>query len=280
MCHIAVEIVPGTAQLRIEGTVLVDRLRHRVCAAVAEAFGEGWSIHDAMRVVQGSAWHALDGPAQLHAEAVGGARVTVLHPHDGPVEVLGSARGATLVRDRCGTAGWMRDELGPARDPPRLPPPTSHDPADLVQAARGFIGVPYVWGGTDRDGVDCSGLVQRAAWSASSVALPRNTADLWALGAEPGQPPPGSGHLVFVWTRAEPQRHVGITAGDAVIHASASRAAVVADPVPRLYEAADRVDHLRFEAVIALALRCVGAPNLLAAGVRLGAGGLSRAGSG
>ena len=186
------------------------------------------------------------------------------------MERLGEAHGAALVRDRCGTAAWTALPLGPEVDPPTLPRPGSADPSRFVAAARRFLDVPYRLGGTDRDAIDCSGVVQRAAWWSLTVALPRNTGDLWGLGARPGKPPPGLGHLVFVWTQGETLRHVGIAAGDTVVHASLSRQRVVADPVERFHAEAARVDHLPFEALIEHGERCAGAPNILAAGVRLG----------
>ena len=58
-----------------------------------------------------------------------------------------------------------------------------------VQAALRMLGVPYVWGGASRYGVDCSGLVM-LAWSAAGVGLPHYSGaqfndtyriPLWAL---------------------------------------------------------------------------------------------------
>ena len=43
--------------------------------------------------------------------------------------------------------------------------------AVAVQAALRLLGVPYVWGGASRHGVDCSGLVL-VAYAAAGIALP------------------------------------------------------------------------------------------------------------
>jgi cell wall-associated NlpC family hydrolase len=49
-------------------------------------------------------------------------------------------------------------------------PPTSPRALVAVRVALSFVGVPYVWGGASRSGVDCSGLVL-LAWAAAGVSL-------------------------------------------------------------------------------------------------------------
>ena len=44
---------------------------------------------------------------------------------------------------------------------------------DFVETAKGYLGLPYIWGGKSGDGVDCSGLVQMALW-ASGRDCPRD----------------------------------------------------------------------------------------------------------
>jgi hypothetical protein len=49
--------------------------------------------------------------------------------------------------------------------------------ADVVADAKKYLGIPYVWGGTDpKVGLDCSGLVQRV-YSDLGIDLPRVSAD-------------------------------------------------------------------------------------------------------
>ena len=83
--------------------------------------------------------------------------------------------------------------------------------AAVVADARKYLGIPYVWGGESRSGMDCSGLVQRT-FADLGVHLPR-TADEQSHAGTPvasmadAQP----GDLLFF---GSPAYHVAIYAGD------------------------------------------------------------------
>ncbi|MCG8442702.1 MAG: NlpC/P60 family protein [Caulobacterales bacterium] len=109
--------------------------------------------------------------------------------------------------------------------------------ADWVGVAERFLGAPYLWGGKDSIGLDCSGLVQLAL-EAGGVDAPRDT-DMQekALGApiEAGDGYAGlrRGDLVF-WNS-----HCGaMVDAERIIHANAHHMEVAIEP---LAEAADRL---------------------------------------
>jgi cell wall-associated NlpC family hydrolase len=90
----------------------------------------------------------------------------------------------------------------------------------LLTSARRYLGVPYVWGGEDPSGFDCSGYVQYL-YGLHGVQLPR-TADVQFMAGRSvprGQEQPGD--LVFFETYAPGASHVGVYLGrGAFIHAS------------------------------------------------------------
>jgi cell wall-associated NlpC family hydrolase len=58
-----------------------------------------------------------------------------------------------------------------------------HNPADnplrekILQSARAFLGLPYVWGGRSGEGVDCSGFVMQS-YAMNGINLPRDTDEM------------------------------------------------------------------------------------------------------
>lgn len=101
---------------------------------------------------------------------------------------------------------------------------------DFVDVAERLIGVPYLWGGRTRIGVDCSGLVQ-LAMEAAGLVCPRDSDMQCDEVGENLLVPDGldglrRGDLVF-WPG-----HVGIMAdGVMLLHANAHHMAVVAEPL-------------------------------------------------
>jgi len=106
--------------------------------------------------------------------------------------------------------GANRPTLGPP-----LPPPTGPAPVDV---ARAYLGVPYVFGGSDpATGLDCSGLVQ-LVYRQLGIALPRTAQLQYAATTRVPRDQLQPGDLVFfARTYADPHdwiTHVGIYIGD------------------------------------------------------------------
>jgi cell wall-associated NlpC family hydrolase len=81
-----------------------------------------------------------------------------------------------------------------------------------VSDARGWFGVPYRWGGNDRSGVDCSGLVQQVLLKHGIRSL--RTADAQMRWAKPiTKAQAQAGDLVFGVQNGR-AHHVGIYLGD------------------------------------------------------------------
>ncbi len=112
--------------------------------------------------------------------------------------------------------------------------PLGETRADFVTTAEAFLGAPYLWGGKQAWGIDCSGLVQ-VSLAAAGIDAPRDSdmqreelgesldaGDLSAL---------RRGDLVF-W-----RGHVGImvSPGD-LLHANVHHMAVVIEPLPAALE--------------------------------------------
>lgn len=92
----------------------------------------------------------------------------------------------------------------------------------VLQTAESYLGVPYVWGGISKSGVDCSGLVYIVYKTAAGITLPRGVGDLYNT----YPPHTGSllpGDLVFFDTTGGPS-HVGIYIGNnKLIHAASAK---------------------------------------------------------
>ena len=120
-------------------------------------------------------------------------------------------------------AGGQTDAVSPAEATPGattiqvLTPalPAAAD-ADLgsrvIQLAQAWLGVPYLFGGCSRGGVDCSCLVQNV-YAAVGIHLPRVAVDQFNATSPISEPQPGD--LVFFANTYEPGiSHVGIYIGN------------------------------------------------------------------
>lgn len=99
----------------------------------------------------------------------------------------------------------------------------------LVEEANNWLGCPYRYGGNDRDGIDCSGLVQRIYHTVYNYSLPRTTTDQFAAGTFVRETWIKTGDLLFFKNvRGPGVDHVGIYLGDgAFVHASTANGVII-----------------------------------------------------
>lgn len=83
----------------------------------------------------------------------------------------------------------------------------------ITSYASGFLGVPYVWGGTSPSGFDCSGFVQHV-YQHFGVDLNRTSEAQFGEGMSVSRDNLQPGDLVFFSTYAPGASHVGIYVGN------------------------------------------------------------------
>lgn len=118
----------------------------------------------------------------------------------------------------------------------------------IADQAVAQIGTPYRYGGNDRSGFDCSGLVQYV-YAQAGIELPRGTGELLKAGTRINYSDARVGDLVFFRfsDRRQPSMHVAIYLGDDwMVHAPSTGGNVMktrADekPWPKRYVATVRV---------------------------------------
>ncbi|HOS92187.1 MAG TPA: SH3 domain-containing C40 family peptidase, partial [Armatimonadota bacterium] len=157
-----------------------------------------------------------------------------------PLRVIGATNGWFLVRFASGAEGWVAgwlvatdqsiaQQISPAQTPAGQPTSLGNS---IAQYALGFVGTPYVFGGSSPSGFDCSGLVQYVL-KHHNIRVPRTSFEQWDVGTpvDPSRLIPGD-LVFFANTYTAGVSHVGIYVGNGnFVHASRSGVGVIVQPL-------------------------------------------------
>ena len=113
----------------------------------------------------------------------------------------------------------------------------------VIRTARSYSGVPYKWGGTNRRGMDCSGLLYRS-FESINMSIPRTSAEQSKMGKKVSIGEVQEGDLVFFAAGKKKRKitHVGLVTdvrnkNDVrFIHASSSKGVVEVNLLSRYYQ--------------------------------------------
>ncbi|GGR71431.1 cell wall-associated NlpC family hydrolase [Nocardioides luteus] len=172
--------------------------------------------------------------AEHETEVVPGEEVVVVEEQGEWARVLVPSHATS--KDERGYPGWLRaDAVGEGTERIIV---TAVGVEALLAKARTFLGVPYVWGGTTDAGIDCSGLVLRAA-EAIGVRVPRDARDQAVALEKVGLDEVRAGDLYFFANPDGRVTHVAIAAAPPepdgarpMIHADGVKGLVVEEPMP------------------------------------------------
>lgn len=152
-------------------------------------------------------------------------------PAHGAGHVAGLLLLFGLLATGCGSSSQSVSVEGTSNQPNRT---ASDVESQLRSAADEWEGVPQKWGGTTKQGVDCSGLVQSVYQSRFALSLPRTTDQQVRTGTRVSRSSLRPGDLVF-FRHSRKNYHVGIYLSDGeFLHTSTSQGVTVS-PLDRPY---------------------------------------------
>lgn len=156
-------------------------------------------------------------------------------------KILATENGWYKLKLENSQEGWIRADMLKGSDAPRTymvasASRPSQKASSVVNVAYSYLGTRYVYGGTSRSGIDCSGFTGRV-YAAMGIRLPRTAAEQARSGRYVSRGSLRAGDLVFFRTTRGPRiSHVGLYIGDGkMIHASSGGGHVRVDSLSKAY---------------------------------------------
>lgn len=107
----------------------------------------------------------------------------------------------------------------------------------LLRVVESWLGVPYKYGGQDRRGIDCSGLVNTIYLEAYKTILERSSIDIMNSSVKVKKERLSEGDFVFFSIGGRKVNHVGIYLGQGYfVHASSSKGVMINNLSEQYYE--------------------------------------------
>lgn len=177
---------------------------------------ESAGLDDGLLMVTGTDGDGLslrDGPDVASGQVTVLAEGSLAWLLDGPVS---DAEGDTWYQvEADGLAGWARGAYLAAASSGTAVNGGSASGQAIVDAALGYLGVPYVWAGTTPSGFDCSGFTWFIISNVADSAFPRANEEQVEYGTEVASGGLVPGDLVFFQNTYQwGLSHVGIYLGD------------------------------------------------------------------
>ncbi len=153
---------------------------------------------------------AAAGPVAAVRDPIGATTMEELYAVRAKERALADAKQAALAAAAAGLPVRLTPAAGPepllvAAAVPAGAPPA--EPGSIVDIARRYLGVRYIFGGASPAGFDCSGLVM-FVYSTVGIPLPHSSLRQGANGTRVGEPVPGD--LIVI----DGGNHIGIYSGD------------------------------------------------------------------
>ena len=145
--------------------------------------------------------------------------------------VLGIATSGCHSR-RHTVRGHQAHNVSSRVEPSRDEPAAKGDAKKVIAESRRWLGTPYKYGGQDRKGMDCSGMVQTVFNNALGMKLPRTSRDMAAQSKRISRKELRPADLVFFVSQQGGSRinHVAIYVGNGrIIHSTTSRGVIESD---------------------------------------------------